>query len=453
MPATLQTQPHSLEAERTVLGALLIDEDAILKVRGKLQPDDFYDPVYRTIYEAIARLFDERKKIDFVTVAAILQNDKHLSSIGGSAFLAELAAAVPTASHIEQYATIVAEKGSQRALITAGQKIMGLGYEESSPLVDLLAQAQAEMLSLSGQGSGHPSATLGAVAKDRYRVIGEIRDGGDSELKRRVLTGYRDIDYYFNGFEPGTLNIVAGRPSMGKSALLLDIARNASQAGTKKVLVLSLEMTREQLTDRLLAGASGVSMPAMYRGQVDDEQFLFLGKAVDDLQQYTITLDDDPDSSLPNLQTKALRHHYEQGLDLLVIDYLQLIEAPPETRKRGNRVEQVSAISRGLKKLARDLGAPILAGCQLSRQVESRPQCIPLLADLRESGSIEQDADNVLMLYREGYYDEDCAEPDVTTVYIRKNRQGPVGMAELMFNKETTQFVALDRQHAASGAA
>ncbi len=440
-------QPHSLQAEKTVLGALLLDPDAMLRIRGQLCPEDFYDPVYRTIYEACEKLFDSRQPIDFVTVSEALSKDEKINSIGGAAFLADLATGVPTSSHIENYARTVHEKAGHRALIKTGNTISSLGFDEEQSFVDLLGKAQEKVLSLSQQGIDSRSETLGEVTERRYSVFAEVKEGGDSEERRRVRTGFSNVDYFFNGFEPQTLNIVAGRPAMGKTALLLDMAINAAKMYDKRSYIFSFEMSKEQLSDRLASGRLGLSMWKMQRGEITDAEMHQFGKVVDEFHKFSLHIDDDPNSSMANIRAKALRHQLEHGLDVLFIDYLQLISPPSSVPRNANRTEVVSAISRDLKVLARELNVPVIVGCQLSRQTENRPKSIPQLSDLRDSGTIEQDADNVLQLWREGYYEPDCEDPDVTTIFIRKNRQGQVGEAELMFLKETTTFVPVDRKH------
>lgn len=444
---TPTTQPHNLEAEKTVCGALLLDPEAIHRVRGKLSPEQFYDPIYRAVYEACTKLYDEHKPIDFVTVANVLEDHKKIGAIGGSAFLADLAASVPTSSHVDQYAAVVHQKASHRDLITIGQQIAGLGYEEDQSIDELVGKAQEAVLTLGQQGIDDTAETLGAVTERRYSVFCEAKEGGDAEIKRRVRTGFTNIDWYYNGFEPKTLTTVAGRPAMGKTAFLLNLAYNAAQMHGKRCYIFSLEMSKEQLSDRLSSGRLGLSMWKLQKGDTTDEEMHAFGDVVGEFQDLPITIDDDSNASIDNIRAKSMRHQMEHGLDVLFIDYLQLIGPPSSLRRNANRTEEVGTISRELKQLSRKLDIPVIVACQLSRATESRVKCIPQLADLRESGSIEQDSDNVLMLWREGHYDPDCDHPDITTVFARKNRQGPVGEAELTFRKKSTTFVPVDRNH------
>jgi replicative DNA helicase len=445
MSATATPQASSLVAERSVLGAILLDPEAMLRIRDRLSPDDFYDPVNRRIFEACVQLFDRNRSVDWVMLNDALKNEAEFSGIGGLAYLTELPTMTPTASLVEQHAEIVREKSNLRALARAGLRIAGLGTQEDASFADLLGTAQEQVLALADRSIRQLPESLVSVTKRRYEVFAEVKEGGDQEAKQRLFTGFSNIDYYFNGFEPTSLVILAGRPGMGKTALLLNQAVNAAKRYGKRVLFLSLEMSKEQLADRIVASDLGLSMWDMQRGKISDEQMRSFGKVVDDQDELPLYIDDDSDSSLTNIRAKALRHQLEFGLDAVFVDYLQLIEPPQRVNKSANRTEQVSAISRDLKRLARELKVPVIAGCQLSRATESRPQNIPQLADLRESGTIEQDADIVLMLWREGYYNEDCEQPDMTTLFVRKNRQGPTGTAELIFNKEVMRFSPLQR--------
>ncbi len=444
------TPPNNLEAEKTVLGALLIDPDVILKVLPILSASDFYDPVYRVVFEACTKLHDDRQPLDFVTVANELKSDAKIESLGGSAFLANLAESVPTASNAASYARIVHQKSLQRALIAVGQRISKLGYEEGSDSAELVERSHLEVLSLSHAADQSAPETLADISVRRYDQVAELQSGNNPAALRSVKTGFSNIDYYFNGLAAGSLTVIAARPSMGKTSLAVNMAMNAATGERKNVLFFSLEMAKEEISDRITASLLGVSTWQMQKGDMTDEQVGQLGAVIDTVSDLPLFIDDDPDSTISNIRAKAIRHQLEHGLDLLIVDYLQLIEPPPG-KSRENRVQEVSAISRGLKKLAKELHAPVIALSQLSRAVENRPKCIPHLADLRDSGTIEQDADNVLMLWREGYYEEDCDQPDRTTVFIRKNRQGPTAAPELVFDQEKMSFSPLDRSHSDSG--
>jgi replicative DNA helicase len=442
--APVTTQPHSLEAEKTVLGALLLDPEAITKVAGTLRPDDFYDPLYKRVYEVCLQIYEGRAPVDLVTVSEALANDEAITRLGGTAFLVSLAQAVPTASHVAIYATIVKDKARRRSLIRAGQTITGLGFQtEEFPA--MLEQSQSALLAVADAATETKPESLKAIAERRYEQIAEVHASGDTQALRRVQSGFSNIDFYFNGFAPGSLTVIAARPSMGKTALATNIALNAATKGKKRVLIFSLEMTKEEVIDRITASSIGVPTWKIEKGDITDDEVRQLGLVIDGFAEWPLYVDDDPDTTLSNLRAKAIRHQLENGLDLVIVDYLQLIEIPKGMAARENRVQEISVITRGLKQLARELSIPVIALSQLNRAVEQAPQSIPQLSHLRESGSIEQDAHNVLMLWREGYYNEDCEKPELTTVFIRKNRQGPVGTAELVFNKELMRFSPLQR--------
>ena len=437
-------QPHNLQAERTVLGAILLDPEAIYRVASQLSSNDFYDPVYRSVYAACKALMEQGKPVDFVTVGQQLTDDAKIQSIGGTAFLAELPADIPTASHIDQHASIVRDMAVRRSLIAAGQNIARIGYEQEAADKGM-EEAQQALLEVATAKVAEQPEAIALVAERRYDQIAQIQQTGNPDVLRRVTSGFANIDYYFNGFAPGSLTVIAARPAMGKTAFATNVALNAARQNGKRVLFFSLEMSKDELADRITAAGLGVSTWKLEKGDVTDEQITSLGEVIDGLQDFQFYIDDDHDTTLSNLRSKAIAHKLQHGLDLLVVDYLQLVEVPREARHRENRVQEISMISRGLKQLARQLDVPVIALSQLNRAVESAPQAIPHLSHLRESGSIEQDAHNVLMLWREGYYNEECEHPNLVTVFIRKNRQGPDGAAELVFDRELMTFAALDR--------
>ncbi len=446
----LEGQPHSVEAEKTVLGALLLDPEAIVKVDDLLKPDDFYDPTFRVIYQAISELHQQHEPIDFVTVSAKLADNKKIQDIGGSAFLAELAGVVPTSSHIFQYAQIVKTKAVHRRIIEAGQKISGLGYEIERPVAELLDEVEKTIFAISNTFIKEKFMHIREVLDARYEKFAEMHESKDDSAVKGVPSGFKGLDNKLSGFQPSDLIILAGRPSMGKTALALNIAQNAAIKGGKSVGIFSLEMSKEQLVDRLFASMLGVDSWKLQRGQLDDSDFQNMGPIMDELSKANIFIDDSVASSLPELRAKARRLQMEHGLDMIVIDYLQLMSTGND-HYVGNRVQEISEISRTLKQIGRELRVPILALSQLSRAVETRPGNIPQLSDLRDSGSIEQDADVVLMLYREDYYEEDSDRPGMTDIYVRKHRNGPTGRVELHFKREQMRFYDVDKQHSRPG--
>ncbi|MBI1934616.1 replicative DNA helicase [Candidatus Peregrinibacteria bacterium] len=445
-PPFLETPPHALEAERTVLGALLLDPEAIIKVSDFLRPEDFYDPRLRSICQIIYELYQRHEPIDFVTVANRLSDSGTLNDVGGSAFLAELASSVPTSSHVYQYGQIVKEKAVHRNIIETGRKIVGLGYDLDLPVAELLDSVERAVFSVTNTVLKEKFVHIRDILDARYERFAELHEADDPDAVKGTTTGFHSLDSKLSGFQPSDLIILAARPSMGKTSLALNIAQNAAIRFQKTVGIFSLEMSKEQLVDRLFASMLGVDSWKLQRGKLDDADFQNMGPIMDELHKANIFIDDSVASSLTELRTKARRLQMEHGLDLLVIDYIQLMTTG-NVRYAGNRVQEISEISRCLKQLARELRIPVLALSQLSRAVESRPGNIPQLSDLRESGAIEQDADVVLMMYREDYYDEESGRPGMTDVYIRKHRNGPTGRVELLFKKEQMRFYDVDKVH------
>lgn len=444
--AFLQGQPHSTDAEKTVLGAILLDPEAIIKVSDLLKPEDFYDPVHKLIYQAVLELHERHEVIDFVTVSSKLSDSKHVQQVGGTAFLAALASSVPTSSHIYQYAQIVKTKAVHRRVIEAGQKITGLGYEVGKPVGELLDQVEKTVFEITNTFIKEKFIHIREVLDARYEKFAEMHEAKDETAVKGVPTGYMGLDQKLSGLQPSDLIVLAGRPSMGKTALALGIAQNAAIRHRKSVGIFSLEMSKEQLVDRLFASMLGVDSWKLQRGKLDDSDFQNMGPIMDELSKANIFIDDSVASSLPELRAKARRLQMEHGLDLIVIDYLQLMSTGND-HYVGNRVQEISEISRALKQIGRELRVPILALSQLSRAVENRPGNIPQLSDLRDSGSIEQDADVVLMMYREDYYEEDSDRPGLTDIYVRKHRNGPTGRVELMFKREQMRFYDVDKAH------
>jgi len=441
----IQTQPHSTEAERTVIGALLLDPEAIIKISDFLKTEDFYDPIYRDIYGAIMGLYSSHEPVDFVTVTSKLSDNKKLQEIGGSAFLAQLTSEVPTSSHIYQYGQIVKTKAVHRRIIKAGQKIAGLGFNEDKPVTELLDEVEKTVFEISNTFLKDKFVHIKKILEERYERFAEMHESDDDQTKG-IGTGFQGLDAKLSGLQPSDLVILAARPSMGKTALALNIAQNAAIRDGKSVGIFSLEMSKEQLVDRLFASMLGVDSWKLQKGKLEDTDFQNMGPIMDELNKANIFIDDSVASSIPELRAKARRLQMEHGLDLLVIDYLQLMSTG-NASYAGNRVQEISEISRALKQIGREMHIPVLALSQLSRAVESRPGNIPQLSDLRDSGSIEQDADVVMMMYREDYYEEDSDRPGLTDVYIRKHRNGPVGRVELMFKKDHLRFYDVDKSH------
>lgn len=443
----VQTPPHSTEVEQSVLGALFMDGEAIIKIADLLNPSDFYDPAHKEIYEAILTLYDSHKPIDLLTVTTQLADSERINAAGGSAYLAELTIAVPTSANVVQYAQIVKKKATLRKMIKAGQSVTALGYKEDESVESLLEKAEKEIFQITQTFLKDRFIHIKDILSARYEKFAEMHEAKEEEKLKGISTGFQSLDFRLSGLQPSDLIIVASRPGMGKTSLLLNIAQNVSIKSGKTVGVFSLEMSKEQLVDRLFSSMMGVDSWRLQRGKLEDSDFQRMGPIMDELNKANIFIDDTVSSTIHELRAKARRLQMEHGLDLIIVDYLQLMSTGLPAYS-GNRVQEISEISRSLKALGRELHVPILAASQLSRAVESRPGNIPQLSDLRDSGSIEQDADVVLMLYREDMYEEDSDRPGICDVYIRKHRNGPTGRIELMFKKEQMRFFDLDKVHA-----
>lgn len=440
MPTPLfPRRPHSPDAERTTIGALLLDPERIVDVIAAIEPKDFHDPTYRTIYETIRNLYEARQAIDFVTVAEALRGNAKIDGVGGAAFLATLANDVPTAAHAAHYAGIIRDKAIHRQLLDAGTSIAETAQDERLSAMEALERAEQKLLAISRHTKDSKPQHIADVGDESYERYTRLHEAEDKTALFGLRTGFRDVDQMLTGLPPGSLTIVAARPSVGKTSFALDIARHAAAVQGKNVALLSLEMSKQEIMDRTIAGFLGVEAWKLKKGQLTDDDFTRMGTLLDELRNHPLYIDDDPDTTIANIRSKARRQQMEYGLDLVVIDYLQLIEVTDRAAGE-NRTQQVSHISRSLKNLARELGAPIIALSQLSRSTEQRSPPIPILSDLRDSGGIEQDADIVLMLYREELHNEDCEHPGETDVFVRKNRNGPTGRVSLFFDSGKMSF-------------
>lgn len=440
--------PQSEEAEKATLGSLLLDKEALIKVADFLKPEDFYYDKHIAIYQAMLDLFAKRMPIDLKIMASFLEDHGKLNDAGGASYLAELTLEVPTASHVLQYALIVKHKSTLRRLIASGDRIMALGYDEIGELENILEEAEKTLFSVSQTFVKDRFIHIKDVLAQTYEKISNLHDPETKEKFTGLPTGYRSLDSILSGLQSTDLVIIAARPAMGKTAFALNIAQNVARRG-HSVGVISLEMSKEQLVERMFCALLGVDSWKMRTGRLSDEDFAKIGAVMDDLSQTKIFIDDSSVSGIVELRTKARRLKAEHGLDVLVVDYLQMMNVGKSSSYyQMNRVQEISEITRALKNLARELHIPVIALSQLSRAVEGRPSKIPQLSDLRESGSIEQDADIVLMMYREDYYEEDTDRKGITDVYIRKHRNGPTGHIELMFEKERMRFLDIERQRA-----
>jgi replicative DNA helicase len=433
--------PQSLEAEQSVLGAILIDRDAVVEVAEFLRPDDFYRQANGRIYAAILDLFERREPIDIVTVAEALERSEDLEAIGGRAYLSSLSNETPTAVHAAQYARIVERKAVLRNLIGAAGRIAGIGYEDPAEIQEAIDRAEAELFAVSQKRIDAGFSPLKALLHDAYDRLDYLH-AHRGEISG-VRTGFTDLDALTTGLQPSDLIVVAARPSVGKTSFALNIAENAAVKERKSVGVFSLEMSKEQLVLRLLSSVANIDSQRLRTGFLEELDFARIAPAMNSLSEAPMYIDDTPNISAMELRTKARRLQAESGLDLVVVDYLQLMQATTSS-KDANRVQEVSEISRGLKALARELAVPVIALSQLSRQPEMRESKEPRLSDLRESGAIEQDADLVLFLWRDkerGSEDQD-GEGEVVNLKLAKHRNGPTGEVQLWFKKRQTRFVS-----------
>ncbi|MDX9893048.1 MAG: replicative DNA helicase [Patescibacteria group bacterium] len=440
--------PQNIEMEQSLLGCLLIDNDAIIKVADILNFDDFYKEAHAQVFVTIKELYEKREPIDLLSVGSRLEEKKLVDRIGGRSYLATLANAVPSSSHVLHYAKVVQGKATLRRLIRAASEITELGFNEAENIDHLLDTAEQKLFSVSQKYLKRSFVSITDVLTEAFDRIDELHR--ESGKLRGIPTFYPDLDNILAGLQKSDLIILAARPSVGKTTLALDIARNVAIKAKEPVGIFSLEMSKEQLVDRLLCSEAGVDLWKMRTGKLsdqgEDDDFTRINRAMGHLSEAKIFIDDTANSTIMEIRTKARRLQTEHGLSLVVIDYLQLMEG---TSGRGdNRVQEVSEISRGLKAIARELNVPVIALSQLSRGVEARDSHIPRLADLRESGSIEQDADVVLFIYREKMYQQDLP-PDranLAEVIIAKHRNGPTGKVKLFFDEKNVTFKSTEQK-------
>jgi replicative DNA helicase len=426
----LKIPPHSSEAEESVIGAILLDKDAILAVAEFLNPEDFYDDRHKNIYGCILNLYEERVPVDVLTVSEKLKKGKSLKSVGGASYLAELANRVPTSAHVEHYGKIVKDAATKRALMTSAGKLLEMSYDDAVGSHDLLDKAEAEIFALTQKHLAASFTSVRSALAESFDRLDELHKRADG--LRGVPTGYKDLDDTLAGLQASNLVILAARPGIGKTSLALNIAQNVAVKYSRPVGFFSLEMSKEELVDRLLVSQADIDAWKLKTGKLSEDDFTSLSNAMGELAEAPLFIDDTPALSILEMRTKARRLQVESGLDLIIADYLQLARS----RQLENRVQEVSEISQGLKNLARELKVPVLAISQLSRAVEQRggPKR-PQLADLRESGSIEQDADVVLFMWRD---DEENLEN--LTLDIAKHRNGPLGSIKLRFRGDRIKF-------------
>ena len=437
--------PQNTDAEASLLGAVLIDPEAIVKIADTVRPEDFYDERHSHIYEAVLGLYEKHSPIDVLTLSDQLRGMQYLDAVGGASYLTELTNFVPTATHVEQYAEIVSQKSMRRKMIKASQEIVGLGYDESRSMQEVVEEAETRLFEVSQRQVKQDVVSIETILSESFDRLDELHK--DSGKIRGIPTGYRDLDNILAGFQRSDLFILAARPSMGKTAMVMNLAHNVAVLANEPVMIFSLEMGKEQLVDRMLSRESGVDAWALRTGNLTDADFEKIGQAMGTLSEAKIFIDDSPGITVSDMRTKARRESHIHPLGLIIVDYLQLMSGGSRFSSESNRVQEISEISRGLKGIARELNVPVIALSQLSRSVESRTPQIPQLSDLRESGSIEQDADVVAFLYREDYYNPESERKNVMDVFIKKHRNGPTGSVELYFDREKQRIRSLDSKH------
>lgn len=450
-----QQIPHDAEAEKAVLGAIFINPEAIADASAVVQPDDFYERANRLIYMAMMELSDDEKAIDPLTLRDVLIQKNQLEDSGGVAYLSELAMATPTAAHVTYYAQIVHRKALLRRLISASQKIISNAMQDSDDVTDILDDAESEIMNVSSENNTDGFRKIKEIVNSAVDEINNIPEDGN--MVTGLPTGFQELDKMTTGFHDDELIIIAARPGVGKTSFAMNVAQYVGLHTNKTVAVFSLEMSGEQLVQRMLASIGLIDSQHLRTGQLDDEDWNKLIMASGSLAETSIYIDDTPGIKMSEIRAKSRRLAKETGnLGLIVIDYLQLIEGP----RSESRQQEVSAISRQLKKLAKELHVPVIALSQLSRSVEQRQDKRPVLSDIRESGSIEQDADIVSFLYRDDYYRDEDGEDDGESaevgseedngeveVIIEKNRSGSRGTVKLMFSKPYNRFSNLDYSH------
>jgi replicative DNA helicase len=428
--------PHNREAEEAVVGAVLINPEAYYDLAQFLQPDDFYIVRHRWIWEAFNRLHERRIPVDFLTVTEELESAGQLGEIGGPAYLTALINQVPTSLHAEAYGRIVEAAAIRRRLLTAANQVATLAYNEGEVIENVMEEAEKSIFNVSERRLKKDLQPISAVLSDYYDQIDELARRPEDIFG--VPTGFIDLDRMLTGMQHSDLLIIAGRPGQGKSGFLLSVAKNAALLHKKHVAIFSLEMSNEQVVQRLLAQETGIDSQRLRNGKLLENEWPLLTHAIEVLGDTHIYLDDTPAITPLALRTKCRRLHMEFGLDLVILDYIQLMGGDTRTE---NRVQEVSYISRNLKILARELDVPVLAAAQLSRAVEQRTDKRPVLSDLRESGSLEQDADVVMFIYRPDQYEKDTVKQNVAEIIVSKHRNGPTGSVELVFMNHLAKFV------------
>ncbi len=440
--------PQDVEAEKSLLGALLLSDVSFPNVLERLKAPDFYEDRHRIIFESMSNLYSKHRPIDLLTLTSELKNNNKLKEIGGRPYLTDLANFVPTASHIDAYVDLVSSAAMRRHLINAGTKIADDAYDGSTDIETLVGAAEKSLFEVSDKAIKTEYVALETLLLDAYDRIEELHK--NKGATRGLKTGFRDLDKKTAGLQKGDLIIIGARPAMGKTTFAQNLAYNvATHNGDKRgVLFFSMEMANSEIVDRMVSDVSGVDNWKIRTGNVSDEDFAKIGDALGDMNEVPLFIDDTSSMTVLELRNKARRAAHDHNICMVIVDYLQLLQG--SDRYAGNRVQEVTEISRGLKTLARELEIPVIALAQLSRGVTGRDDPRPVLSDLRESGSIEQDADLVMFLHRPDYYkqnNDDFVPTNITELILAKHRHGPVGKIELYFHPELLRFMSLDKEH------
>ncbi len=446
----LRLPPQNIDAEKALLGSVLIKSESLYEVLEEVSPEHFYSDKHKIIFQAILKLMEKSEPVDLVSLSSTLRDNGRLEAIGGESYLAELTTVVPSSSNIEYYAKIVADKFIKRRLIEASEKIAQIGFNEEEEVEHSLDQAESEIFNIAQKLNSSGFHNIENVLNEAYERLEKLQEG-TSEL-RGLSTGFSSLDFKLSGFQPSDLIILAARPSTGKTSLSLDFARKAAVDNKKSVAFFSLEMSKEQLIDKLLSSEAKVDAWKLRTGNLNEEdEFEGLRDAIGRLSQAKLFIDDNSYNNVLRMKSAARKLKRKHGLDLIIVDYLQLM-APIKTGPNSSPVQEVTEISRGLKQLAKELNVPVIALSQLSRNIEHRGEnAEPRLADLRDSGSIEQDADVVMFIHRDKSEDENKIKDDKTRLIISKHRNGATGVIDLYFDAAYTSFSELDNQHAQQG--
>lgn len=438
--------PQDIVAEKSLLGAIMLQDSVMPEILTLIKSQDFYERRHQIIFEAMSGLYDQHKPIDLLTLTAELKSRKELKNIGGAPYLTELSNFVPAASHAKAYADIIEKASVRRRLIKAGSEIANRAYDEDANTDDLIGRAERQLFEVSDKIVKSDYVAMDELLADAFDRIEELHK--NKGALRGLKTGFRDLDKKTAGFQKGDLIIIGARPAMGKTTFAQNLAYNIASINKKGVLFFSMEMAAGEIVDRMISDVSGVDNWKMRTGNLSDEEFAKIGDALGEMDEIPIYIDDTSSMTIVELRNKARRAMHDHDIGIVIVDYLQLISG--SDRYAGNRVQEVTEISRGLKILARELEIPVVALAQLSRNVTGRDDPRPVLSDLRESGSIEQDADLVMFLHRPDYYrqnDDNYEETHITELLVAKHRHGAVGKIELYFHPELLRFMSLDKEH------